>query len=221
MNRSQCRQSAGVDARSERHQVVHCVRGEHLTSCFCRRDVLRFGGVDDWCQANGATRCATGPALRDIMSVHEAGRCHQEHHGVEQASGEIGASFWAGGRGGSRGRQSVPIGMPLNDAKSPRNQGVWPTPSGGGIFGISSHDCLGSLREEARRTAALAPPTLPSGEIAYAVLREHGRKRPPGVEPGAALMTAKPRGGPASNHGHAGRRSQNYPFPSDTGGAAR
>ena len=96
----------------------HCVRGEHFTSCFCRHDVLRFGGVDDWCQANGATRCATGPALRDIMSVHEAGRCQQEHHGVEQASAEIGASFWAGGRGGSRGRQSVPIGMPLNDAKS-------------------------------------------------------------------------------------------------------
>ena len=40
-----------------------------------------------------------------------------------------------------------------------------PAPSGGGFFGISSQDCLGSLREEARRTAALAPPTLPSGEI--------------------------------------------------------
>ena len=177
MNRSQCRQSAGVDARSKRHQGVHCVRGEHFTSCFCRHDLLRFGGVDDWCQANGATRCATGPALRDIMSVHEAGRCQQEHHGVEQASGEIGASFWAGGRGGSRGRQSVPIGMPLNDAKSPRNQGVWPTPSGGGIFGISSQDCLGSLREEARRTAALAPPTLPSGDmyVAYGSARENLR----------------------------------------------
>ena len=80
----------------------HCVRGEHFTSCFCRHDVLRFGGVDDWCQANGSTRCATGPALRDIMSVHEAGRCQQEHHGVEQASAEIGLSFWAGGLGGSR-----------------------------------------------------------------------------------------------------------------------
>ena len=34
---------------------------------------------------------------------------------------------------------------------------------------------------------------------AYAVLRVHGRKRAPGVEPGAALMTARPRGGPASN----------------------
>ena len=134
MNRSQCRQSAGVDARSKRHQVVHCVRGEHFTSCFCRHDVLRFGGVDDWCQANGATRCATGPALRDIMSVHEAGRCQQEHHGVEQASAEIGASFWAGGRGGSRGRQSVPIGMPLDDAKSPRNQAFGPSPWRGGNF---------------------------------------------------------------------------------------
>ena len=56
----------------------HCVRGEHFTSCFCRHDVLRFGGVDDWCQANGSTRCATGPALRDIMSVQEASRCRQE-----------------------------------------------------------------------------------------------------------------------------------------------
>ena len=43
------------------------------------------------------------------MSVHEAGRCQQEHHGVEQASAEIGPSFWAGGLGGSRATKRISV----------------------------------------------------------------------------------------------------------------
>ena len=77
MNWSKCRQSAGVDARSERLQVVHCVRGEHSTSCFSDSLRLQSASMTGVKQAR-ATRCATGPALRDGMSVHEASRCQQE-----------------------------------------------------------------------------------------------------------------------------------------------
>ena len=55
---------------------------------------------------------------------------------------------------------------------------------------------------------------------AYAVLREHGRKRAPGVEPGAALMTARRRGGPASNPAKGVGVPKFIRFPSDRGGAA-
>ena len=77
MNWSKCRQSAGVDARSERLQVVHCVRGEHSTSCFSDSLRLQSASMTGVKQAR-ATRCAAEPALRDGMSVQEASRCRQE-----------------------------------------------------------------------------------------------------------------------------------------------
>ena len=77
MNWSKCRQSAGVDARSERLQVVHCVRGEHSTSCFSDSLRLQSASMTGVKQAR-ATRCAAEPSLRDGMSVQEASRCRQE-----------------------------------------------------------------------------------------------------------------------------------------------
>ena len=77
MNWSKCRQSAGVDARSERLQVVHCVRGEHSTSCFSDSLRLQSASMIGVKQAR-ATRCAAEPSLRDGMSVQEASRCRQE-----------------------------------------------------------------------------------------------------------------------------------------------
>ena len=77
MNWSKCRQSAGVDARSERLQVVHCVRGEHSTSCFSDSLRLQSASMTGVKQAR-ATRCAAEPSLRDGMSVEEASRCRQE-----------------------------------------------------------------------------------------------------------------------------------------------
>ena len=77
MNWSKCRQSAGADARSERLQVVHCVRGEHSTSCFSDSLRLQSASMTGVKQAR-ATRCAAEPSLRDGMSVQEASRCRQE-----------------------------------------------------------------------------------------------------------------------------------------------
>ena len=109
MNWSKCRQSAGVDARSERLQVVHCVRGEHSTSCFSDSLRLQSASMTGVKQAR-ATRCAAEPSLRDGMSVQEASRCRQEQS-------------WC--RAGERGDRSMVLGWQprrlASDVRGKRN----------------------------------------------------------------------------------------------------
>ena len=57
--------------------MVHCVRGEHSTSCFSDSLRLQSASMTGVKQAR-ATRCAAEPSLRDGMSVQEASRCRQE-----------------------------------------------------------------------------------------------------------------------------------------------
>ena len=106
MRWSQCRQSAGADSRSERLQVVHCVRGEHSTSCFSDSLRLQSASMTGVYKQARATRCAAEPALRDGMSVQEASRCRQEQSwcraGERGDRSIFGACFRAGSHGGSR-----------------------------------------------------------------------------------------------------------------------
>ena len=128
MNWSKCRQSAGADARSERLQVVHCVRGEHSTSCFSDSLRLQSASMTGVKQAR-ATRCAAEPSLRDGMSVQEASRCRQEQSwcraGERGDRSIFGASFRAGSHDGHarRPRSTTKISL-LISAQAANAQGV-------------------------------------------------------------------------------------------------